>query len=82
MESKLKCPKCKSDIHFYIGDTDEDTYRAFFVDEKGDQTIETEILPRFDRVDEVKEEEWWHCSNGNCGKYWEDLNELFEEIKN
>jgi hypothetical protein len=80
MESKLKCPKCNCDIHFYLGDLKYDTYRAFTVNEYGERIDETDILPRFDRADEVKNEQWWHCSN-SCGNYWEDLNDLFGDIK-
>ena len=66
VESEIKCPECGKDIHFYWGDINNDTYRAYFVDSEGQRTEETKILPRMDRVDEVKDESFYMCSGGNC----------------
>ena len=80
MQSKLKCPKCNSNIYYYWGDVDCDTYRAYLVDESGHKTDETTISPRMDRVDEVENEEFWMCSNQECGKSWDKLAELKKEL--
>ena len=76
VESEIKCPECGKDIHFYWGDINNDTYRAYFVDSEGQRTEETKILPRMDRVDEVKDESFYMCSGGNCMTTWDDLDEL------
>ena len=76
VESEIKCPECGKDIHFYWGDINNDTYRAYFVDSEGQKTEETKILPRMDRVDEVKDESFYMCSGGNCMTTWDDLDAL------
>ena len=78
MKNKIKCKECGSDIHLYIGDTDIDKYMAYSIDENGEMDCDTDILPRMDRVDEVYDEEFYMCSNGDCMKVYRDFEELLK----
>ena len=74
----ITCPECGSPIVYYWGDIDSDTYRAYNIDENADMIEEEEvdISPRMDRVDEVKDEFFYMCSNHDCGWDWKTKEEF------
>jgi len=78
MSSKVKCTLCSNDVHWYWGDINCDTYRAYDCDENGERTDETTILPRMDRVDRVEDESFYMCSNGSCMMVWQTEKEITE----
>ena len=72
----MSCPHCACDVHWYEGHPELDTYLAFSCDQEGSTIDEVELLPRMDRVDEVKDDRFYMCSNGNCMMVWEEEKDI------
>lgn len=72
----MNCPSCSHDVHWYEGHLELDTYLAYSCDQNGSALEEVDILPRMDRVDEVLDEKFYMCSNGNCMMIWEDEKDI------
>ena len=72
----MNCPSCLHDVHWYEGHPELDTYLAYSCDQNGSALEEVELLPRMDRVDEVKDDRFYMCSNGDCMMVWEEENEI------
>ena len=77
----LLCHNCNSAIHYIWGDISADTYRAYTIDKDGNRLDETEILPSIDRADEIKDESFFMCSNGDCMWAWDTKEEMFNRGK-
>ena len=45
------------------------------------QEEETDILPRWDRADYIKDESFYMCSNADCGSAWDTKEEMFNREK-
>ncbi len=76
-DNDLLCHNCSSEIHYYWGDINSDTYRAYTIDKDGNRLEETEVLPSIDRADEIKDESYFMCSNGDCMWAWDTKEEMF-----
>ena len=72
----MNCPSCSHDVHWYEGHPELDTYLAYSCDQNGSVIEEVELLSRMDRVDEVKDDRFYMCSNGDCMMVWEEENEI------
>jgi hypothetical protein len=79
--NNLLCHNCNSEIHYYWGDINSDTYRAYTIDKGGNRLDETEVLPSIDRADEIKDESYFMCSNGDCMWAWDTKEEMFNRGK-
>jgi hypothetical protein len=74
-----KCPYCESDVHFYTGYAQLYRYEAQSIDNKGQCIDEVQILDRMERVDEVFDETFYLCSNGQCMYEWKTFSDLIED---
>lgn len=73
-----KCPYCESDVHFYTGYSQLFRYEAQTIDNNGQCLDNVPILDRMDRVDEVFDETFYLCSNGECMYEWKTFSDLIE----